>query len=824
LPGTIEQPHALVNLKVGKKSVVSPFVSLAVRISHINDRIQHPDAMVRLQQCYAETRHPDRLARLFRLDAHPAWQELLQSQRTDDAAKLRLLGQLLYRCDLESLFHDYHASRQSHLRELDRETRTAQRIQPTRADPLSHETVIRYNALDHLRTVLESGMFFSVDGLPAGEDRPSLQSVKDTLSGGRKLDFGGLALEDDVAHADESAEDIDFVRKVFLRVIHPRPGKMKTARLPLAAGRRLDGSHIAVTVHDDVRVSDNPDDPVISNDPKLFGGCAATMLQGLGSCSSNTFMTRLHIWQMCGGLQYTAKGIACAAGQGELRDAITFLIEAGAVPDGDKAVCVPAALLDICRELSIAGLLQADAPGPVQACRDDCKFKLTEHGMLQVVTSVPLGQPRLACAVRTDLALEDMTNYEVAMVLQEGGWQWHPLPRTKIARLALVYAPGGEKQWYSAGPTLTKLYMMALLRAQSLFELGILSIPHWSSRPVEDYRRILKGQAPAVQLPALEADIAEDEAPGEVPADAGVVVEAPIEDGLDEFERALEEILEGIDLVDDVPEGVAPVAVARPPAAIPLADMFDHDADAEYNRTMKAFCRDSPWGPFVFTWKPSAMARHMGAIQVECLFHRLRQSTGCKKTVSLRNRSDDEIRIVMNALRHWCNQATKFNRQRSHMFPFKLDLALTPADGVVTAQKITVGPEHLAKTDDELDAEELAALAIAAAPPLPDPDNVHEVVAAAMAEYDDHPEVVRGRGRGGRGRGAAGDGLGRGGRRGHGRYRGRGRGHGEPAAAVVAEAESSANESDHDSSAKSPDEFGQDSSSSCNDSDTDFDP
>eukprot|EP00969_Alexandrium_andersonii_P135436 5990933-Alexandrium_andersonii.AAC.1 len=59
---------------------------------------------------------------------------------------------------------------------------------------------------------------------------------------------------------------------------------------------------------------------------------------------------------------------------------------------------------------------------------------------------------------------------------------------------------------------------------------------------------------------------------------------------------------------------------------------------------------------------------------------------------------------VMWTLRHWCNQAPLFDRQRTHIVPYQLDQRLTPAPAVVEAQKLTHGPLELPQTDAELDS------------------------------------------------------------------------------------------------------------------------
>ena len=70
--GTIEQPHAIVNLKLGKKFVLAPEVSLANRMQHIRDAIRTPASLRVFEGCYAKLRNLDNFAKLFCLHKHPA--------------------------------------------------------------------------------------------------------------------------------------------------------------------------------------------------------------------------------------------------------------------------------------------------------------------------------------------------------------------------------------------------------------------------------------------------------------------------------------------------------------------------------------------------------------------------------------------------------------------------------------------------------------------------------------------------------------------------------------------------------------------------------
>jgi hypothetical protein len=64
-PGTIEAPHALINLKVGKKGVAPPFVSLAVRMRYIKEACSDVSSLSDLRAAYRQCRNPEPVGNLL---------------------------------------------------------------------------------------------------------------------------------------------------------------------------------------------------------------------------------------------------------------------------------------------------------------------------------------------------------------------------------------------------------------------------------------------------------------------------------------------------------------------------------------------------------------------------------------------------------------------------------------------------------------------------------------------------------------------------------------------------------------------------------------
>ena len=84
--------------------------------------------------------------------------------------------------------------------------------------------------------------------------------------------------------------------------------------------------------------------------------------------------------------------------------------------------------------------------------------------------------------------------------------------------------------------------------------------------------------------------------------------------------------------------------------------------------------------------------------------------TGCKKQVGLKSQSEADYEQALWLLRHWCNQAKKYTRQRSHV-SFNPSLAALPTHEDISRQQITEPPPDVLQADDVLDGDLPAAAA-----------------------------------------------------------------------------------------------------------------
>ena len=485
------------NIKIGKKSVNPPEISLANRMQYIRDAVRDPAELKKFENMYARLRHMTSFVRLFPLTKHPGWERVCH-ERNATIAKLRFFSEVLYRCDVPAMFMEHKAARATHMRALAQQTKAAKAVTAQPCRPLTHENLMRRSALDHFQLVVQSGDLISIGGIAEGEARPALMKLCDAL--GCEAQSNPPGLERDVEDAEVPVADIGFRQRFFCRIIHSKPANMKTARMALAAGEKLKGSAMAVTIHDDVG---DLASPCVSHDPKLHNGNAIAILDDLELLSSETLISGLHSWEQTLPLEYTLRDVVVSIGPEQLRAAMTYLVGKGFAMDG-RHVDVPEEHSAVCRELVRMGYM-ALGPGHrrVGKSHDDISVCATPLAVSQLSCFVSLSAPKPMNSLRPDLALADRTNFELILLLSEQEWQWRPLPAKKEDRLALEYKHNQPRLWYTQSETPHKLYMVALLSAADIFAKGIVAIPHYSAAPAVEYRRLLQGQELLRDMPAL---------------------------------------------------------------------------------------------------------------------------------------------------------------------------------------------------------------------------------------------------------------------------------------------------------------------------------
>ena len=306
-------------------------------------------------------------------------------------------------------------------------------------------------------------------------------------------------------------------------------------------------------------------------------------------------------------------------------------------------------------------------------------------------------------------------------------------------------------------------YALCLLSCGDLREkYGILTIPHWSKKPVSDYRKLLQGKAieqveHQQRAPMLQLEFPDDLAGG---VDEEEALDAPSA----ELEDLLTYVLEHLDVEEE-----ALIAHAKEQEDILAAPNLEeeedvqeedaeaqgpeHQEEAEVESTSQrepprkkarqhGRLRNVPWGCFDIVRKKTKLQEL--AFEVRCPFHRLHEDHRCVKTISYSLATEEHS---LSVARWWANQATYHNKQRDHMKCFKniLEVPVLPYDVLLQGQ-LTQKPSGPVLTDAEVDAIEARQII-----------QGHQVedMRESEGEAEEEPQRRRPRGRGrARGRGA----------------------------------------------------------------------
>ena len=721
---------------------------LAGRMPYVLDEIERDKAYYdRLLEAYEEAETPDQIARGLRLERHPVWlQCTAQGQRFHLHDKYRLLSKIVYRCDRSSLFASYAPQRGKHDRAVQRIANLkAARARADEAaagrEPISSSLVLRTAAVDHFKETLDHACLYSFSpGAGAAVDVCSLDACLGQPSYLRRVPCGGSAsavqLETDGGDAlcthgptDETQETL------FFRVVHRKPASMKTVRLPAASAGRIASDAMAITVH---KAVDAPSgDPFVHTQPSIAGGCGVALFPDLVKFELGTLQNNLLEWTAAGPLQYHFGLLGICDCASEI-STVNELVQNKAWPDGEEGVELHSSQDCIADLKHLGHIVRAPRGG----------YRLTEAGMRALRCARVASDPQPALRLRSHLPLKDRTAYELAMALQDAGFQWRQLPRNTSQREKLAYRvddASSALEWYTASTHLSRPYLLCLLQAQTLRDsFGTESIPHWHGLGDKAYSRMLEGKPPSSppRLAVLDDPDVDmlgiEDAPAAGPA-VGI-------DG-DIIEQSFEEMLAAI--IEE--EGIVfpPDPAESPPEAPAIPSEPTHeglsqvhrDEQIHFDADMRVFCSSLRWGSGKFKWSAADASAPFGSVAAICACHKKNKRTLCVKEVGLRSRDMSHVESVLWALKHWLNQGPEYSRRRFHMLPRRLDLAAVPSPRVVEAQRIADNPPDNVLDDDELDAlhgpavapVRGSAVASAATRPRPLPDAALDDVLALPA-------------------------------------------------------------------------------------------
>ena len=717
------------DVKVATKHVrIGPTkVSLSVRLREIMGLMDgSEDFLARLEEHFDTTRRPKQAAAALGLLSHPGFKPLLEGGCVDVGQWLQQLVKVVHRCDLETQFADLKAARKQHTRKRKALDEQMVALHDAQALPIprNYQDIFRRAIVDHFRGMADSSLFFA---LPARDEESASYQLLPLLSNAEKRAR--------VEVARDQAADLDIVvggepghGRVFFRLLHGAPSRLKSMPLPVATAPAFAKGSMAIAVHNGLMA----DGALPKID--LSTNHIPQLLSSLEKCSLEVLRNDFQVWSVSSDMQYSLPDMQ-DVDQASLVECVTSLLQARALPGGDP---LPESSLpqNVLRSLFDSGFLIQCGNGAF----DDSGVALSDLAISKVHVMCPLQNPQAVCSIQSR-KLSDYDLMELMIALDQKDWIWKPLPNKN--RDKLFFEPGQPLEWYSQSHCVNRAYLQCLLSADALFRQGVARIPHWTSKPVEVYPALLRGEQPVpINRPlALEPDLPIDE---DLALGDREFSQAPIpnndleEEGGSENDRRIDELaalfsedesqgewgagpagsgvpaefLEALekDSFPYSPDEDPPAAPATPEFALTMeeaeaaaeAPVPDESASEEI---VLEIGKPAAYGPFKLTAKqPSAKAgRTFGGIEASCPFHRKNKSTGCKKYLQLRSGDPDELSKCLRSLKMWCNSARLYDRQRDHL-SHHITIDTAPADEVVSAGKITDGPAEKPKADDELDA------------------------------------------------------------------------------------------------------------------------
>ena len=753
---SIEAKHSLISRRVQKNWRSGRIVSLTLRVPDIKAEMAADATYLQtLVEAFAQTRDPMQAARQLGIQEHP---DLVNAvfDRWHHARVTGIVNRIVYRCDLQSKFESHAAARAGHDRETGKRARLAQRemqriVQAPQAPPAKPRTpeerytsMLRLAIEDHFTHVASACSQPCVYSLDLSSDptggAPALAALDAAFEG---QGVAGVARATDGPRLMSDVEDVAEEPKLYFQdaeivhfqVVHASPGNMHTVPMPRAAGTRLTKGQYAVSIHS--LVEDGDGFRHIALEPVRQGQTSVAILSGLAAGKLDVLQETFTQFSM-GPLSYNIKGFkaqgcSCSA-------EVSQLVRCSAFPASDGRCKVPFEDGRVPRqweELEAAGFIES-----VSEDEDNMKaYVFTEAGAAGIQAVVTLVEPKLVCQPRSDIALCDLSVYELMKKLEDSGWSWSCLPSKTQQKKELCYSADRDKTYFFGNGLPSPLYLQCLLRAEELHDLGVLSIPHYSPTPSTTYRRLLQGEAivtaplrPPVRRALLQdVDEAGDSLePLELQPPSDLVLgDGQNADTSPDVPRnaTMEEIEEALGWFDSSEESVEdhrrtptpPPAVESVPAVAGSDDVaLAHEAEpadpasahAETSEASEGLRVVQPgsvsrWGCFrISRLVPKPPFRKYGALEAVCPFHMRNEKSECKKYIGHKTDNPEDHDLDYKALLHWCNQACAFNRQKHHVGSHLLshESARGLSMDVLIAHRINNPPSEPPIPDSVLDA------------------------------------------------------------------------------------------------------------------------
>ena len=298
-------------------------------------------------------------------------------------------------------------------------------------------------------------------GLELVPDMGSSITQKTELDGGLELvpDMGGsITQKTEVQHGVSVP--------VFFTVLQCAPSKAKVLRSTVAHGR-LPSSSITVIFHDPE--VDKHRFQASKEITALHSSSMIPMALNLSLLRASTLQTKLYKWTISERIEYALENAPPHNPPitGDAKATLTHLMRIGAVPGASQGYRNVGENAN--REAELQILETLDLVENVQG-----EYFLTELALRNLRSKMVLSSPTVVPLLRSDVSVVSMTLLELLGTLDERGWK---AERAQLGKSLPPYMVGNEKIWYLKSG-LSRWYMVTLLHAEDLNDLGVLSIEH----------------------------------------------------------------------------------------------------------------------------------------------------------------------------------------------------------------------------------------------------------------------------------------------------------------------------------------------------------
>jgi len=456
-----------------------------------------------------------------------------------------VLGRIVCSCDLESQLLMHSDNIKKH------ELGKKEQLRPV-VKKLSHEkksltadAVLQHAAVhDHFRQVCRPGELYSIPMRPTpGQSLPDLKRLDDVLVTPKVTAIGSQATH--VAHAlqtkdvsqekhwvdvgapasscstrpvEGNSKEVESNGRTLSDILYFQVRDTKGSRartLPIAAGagRCLIKGQLVVTLNRKLTGAGDGDAAVnvVSVMPARAVGTSdpVYVLSDLG-LNLGQLRTELLAWQASyAGLSYSCPGLEADR---EITGLLTRMLAARGLEGSDAKRVHMTADSNAAERKHLQMLASRNVVECVGRQAGSTSWIITRQGMREMDGGQTFQFQCAICSLPPDgTPLQDMTVYQLMLVMKRQGWQWKRLT-PKMKEIKVMYVPGLEPPspavWYTAGLVVKREYLLALLQADELEVDRQHGILHGQSTGY--YKNILRDEMAIVPHPMSSQDIEPD--------------------------------------------------------------------------------------------------------------------------------------------------------------------------------------------------------------------------------------------------------------------------------------------------------------------------